>query len=317
MKGDVEQALKCLSQPQYVAIKYVFGKLLEKRAKQEQADCLLFRLLRNGEREYWFLQLKEHCTAYVQELGRDAATRKCHTELQGEVGRPAKEFDRRCMDFWAEMAAIQVLAVDGFRDLRPINKTRDPGTNDYFGRLGQQAAYIEVKNLHANETLLDVLGRELALAVSREPSAYTFRLRLNYPFLRRPKVGQERAIREFVAALRGRKPPFRESIILGDEVVTVDGFDGSGVFQTMGVGTAWPEPLDEEWLLGKVREHANTARGQIPNGDHLKVFVINIDTASASISEEFIQRAESEILEVFDGNVYRKVLFFREALALG
>ena len=88
------------------------------------------------------------------------------------------------MDFWAEMAAIHALAKEGFHEFRPIRK-RYPGTNDYYGVHQQKgAAYIEVKNLHANETLLKVLNRVLADASRRDPSAYAFRLRLNYPFLR-------------------------------------------------------------------------------------------------------------------------------------
>ena len=34
----------------------VFGDVLEKRARQKDPECLLFRLLRERGREYWFLQ---------------------------------------------------------------------------------------------------------------------------------------------------------------------------------------------------------------------------------------------------------------------
>ena len=121
----------------------------------------------------------------------------------------------------------------------------------------------------------------------------------------------------FVSLLRHfeAEAAFQESLKLGDEVATIDAFEGTGVFQTMGLGEGWPEPLDEDWFLGKVREHANTARRQIPDGNHTKVFVINIDSASGSLSQDFIHRAENEILDVFNSNVYPKVLFFREALS--
>jgi hypothetical protein len=98
-------------------------------------------------------------------------------------------------------------------------------------------------------------------------------------------------------------------------VATIDVAAGDGTAHlTRGVGGDWPEPINYDWLLAKVRNKAEEARGQMPDGEHSNVFVINVDSTTAMLSSDFIHRAEQEIAAVFDGKVRPYVLHFRHSV---
>jgi hypothetical protein len=168
-----ERALQNLLLPEYRALRDVFGDVLTKRSKQRESDCFIFRLLERNQ-VHELRDLNRDCAIYVREVGLEEAHRKCKGELSGAVTRPPREFNARCGDFLAEIAAIRVLSGDSFHRFRPIAKNRrDGATNDYHAHREQVPAYVEVKNLHANDTILDVFIREIGRAYERQPSAYS------------------------------------------------------------------------------------------------------------------------------------------------
>ncbi len=315
MTETTELALENLLLPEHSALRDIFGDVLTKRSTQRGSDCFIFRLLAHNH-VHELGELNRDCSVYIRELGLEEAKRKCRRELKGMERRPMREFNARCGDFLAEMAAIRVLSNDGFYQFRSIAESQ-PETNDYRAYWRQVPAYVEVKNLHANETILDVFKREIGRAHQRQPSAYAFDLRIDYAFDYPPTGEQERIIRDFIPRIGGRKPPFRETLNLVNGLATIDVTVGAGTtFLCRGVGGDWPEAVNHEWVLRKVREKAEQGREQIPIGDHMKVFVINVDSTNAVLPFDFVGNAEQEIREVFGNNVRPYVLHFRHSVKL-
>lgn len=308
---SIQVALENLALPQNRPIAEVFGRILEKRSTQRDPSCFIFRLLEHGSNHY-LRQLNDDCDVFSRELGAEEARRKCEKEVKGVVSRPPKDFNRRCGDFLSEMAAIRELRKDGFTDFKAIyNQFLELGTHDYVAARGTMAARIEVKNLHANETVLDVLSRSLAGAHEREPAGFPFHLGIDYPYDNYPTAAQERTIRDFVVGLRGLKPPFRTTLDLADAIASIEVTEGQGTAHlTRGGGGSWPEPLNYHWLLGKVRAKAEDARSQFPNGDYLKVLVVNIDSPSGMLSFDFLRQARDEAKSVIGGDVLVYLLLY-------
>jgi hypothetical protein len=157
---QTNEAMLNLWSPRWGAIRDVFGTVLEKRSKQHDPNCFLLNSLATNAR---VLELvNDDCAVYVRELGLLDARKKCERDLLGQVEGPAGEFNGACGDFWAEMAAIRVLAKKGYREFRAIFKKQFDGTtSDYEANLGARGAHIEVKNMRSNKTVLDVFDREI------------------------------------------------------------------------------------------------------------------------------------------------------------
>ena len=77
------------------------------------------------------------------------------------------------------------------------------------------------------------------------------------------------------------------------------------------IGAESPEPLDKEKFLAKIRDKAIEASGQMKDPKRLKVLVINFDSPSGSVSEDFIRDAEKAIRAEFSGPVEPYVLLYR------
>jgi hypothetical protein len=91
------------------------------------------------------------------------------------------------------MAAIRVLSGDGFHGFKAIHKKQEDGTtSDYKAHLEHVPAYVEVKNLHTNDTIFDVFIREIGRAYERDPSRYAFHLCIEYAYDHLPTGEQER-----------------------------------------------------------------------------------------------------------------------------
>src|ERR1700720_695095 len=216
-----------LSRPEYSALRTVFGKVLEARSKQPQADCSVLNLL--AKKAHPLELLNEDCAIYVREVGLEDTAKKCNRELLGLVERPAREFNGGCGDFWAEMAAIRVLASKGYSRFRPIFTMESDGTtSDYEGYLETAPAHIEVKNMRANKTIVDLFAREIRALYASTPAEYSFNIGVDYPYDDAPSAAQERTIREYVSSLRGGSPPFKEQLDLGDATAWVNVVAGSG-----------------------------------------------------------------------------------------
>lgn len=294
------------------AITALFGEVLAKRRKERESDCFIFRLLHPGL-SHELSALEGDCNVYIRELGLQEAQKKCRHEIKGFVSRPRREFDGRCGDFWAEIAAVRALSQDNFHGFRPLPNTQNGiRVSDYAAKRNNIPAFIEVKNIHANETLLDVFTREIAEAYEAEPSAYRFHLMVDYPFDKAPTREQERLIRQFIRELKAKTPPFRKKLDLITSSADIDVTAGSGTAHLCRlVGGESPEPIDEEWLLKKVRNKAEEAVGQMRVSRDLRVLVVNVDTTTAMLSLDFVRKAKAEIREVFREDVEPYILHFR------
>jgi hypothetical protein len=311
--ATVDQAFRDLLLLENRPIHDIFGEVLAKRTKQRESDCFIFRLLALGQ-IHELDDLKRDCGIYIRELGLKEAQQKCRDEIIGAVRLPSGDFNARCGDFWAEMAAVRVLSDDHFHRFKPIAR-KQQRTSDYLANVESVPAYVEVKNLHANEIILDVFVREIREAHGRQPSSYAFHLRVDYPYDHRPTGEQERIIRDFIQRIEGRQPPFRAALDLVNFQATIDVTAGDGnAHLCRAVGGDYPEPVNEEWLLKKVRNKAEEALGQMPADDHVRALVINVDSTTAMLSSDFFEKAQQEIRDVFVGSVRPYVLHFRHVI---
>jgi len=310
----VDQAFANLLSLENRPIQDIFGEVLAERNKQRESDCFIFRLLALGQINE-LAELKRDCDIYIRELGLKEAQRKCRDEIMGAVRLSPREFNARCGDFWAEMAAVRVLADEHFYRFRPFARKEGKRTSDYLANLESVPAYVEVKNLHANEIILDIFVREIRKAYSRQSSSYAFHLRVDHPYDHRPTGEQERIIRDFIQRIGGRQPPFREALNLVNFQATVDVTAGEGnAHLCRAVGGNYPEPVNEEWLLKKVRNKAEEALGQMPVDYHVRALVVNVDSTTAMLSSDFFEKAQQEIRDVFMENIRPYVLHFRRLI---
>lgn len=309
--STVAEALNNLELPQYSSIRAIFGKALVKRSKQKEVRCALFNLL--ATRAHPLELLNEDCASYIAEIGLVDAQRKCNSDVLGNAGRPFVDFNGSCADFWAEMAAIRVLRDKGYSRFCAIHKELADGTtSDYEACHGDARAYIEVKNMRPNKTILDTFDKEIRRRYGMEPSKYAFNVAVDYPYDNRPTGEQEGRISGFLKSIRGRKPPFHETLDLVEAIAHVTVLEGRGTaLMTRGVGPESPEPLNKAWFLSKIRAKAEVAFSQMKDVNRVKVLVINFDSPSGSISADFIPSAQEVIREVFNGAVDPYVLLYR------
>jgi hypothetical protein len=308
----VERAMEHLALPEVSSIRDVFGEILAKRSTEKNPDCALFRLLR---RKGWPLDiLNEDCRLFVEAIGAQGARRKCHAELMGKVGRPANEFNGSTDDFWSEIAAVRTLVANGFRNIRAIHKKQPDGsTSDYEASYGPDAAHIEVKNVRSNKTVLHVFDEEIRKQAASDPTRFWFHLAIRYGYDNPPTAEQDRRIRDYVRSLRGRVPPFNDVLDLAEAKARISVTAGVGTSMMFsGFGPDSPEPIDKGRFLNKIRDKAGEALAQMKDQKNLKVVVINYNSPSASISEDYLRDAEKLILEHFNGAVRPIILVARQ-----
>ena len=311
MTDGIERAMQNLSLPQYSNIRTLFERVLTARSKQRHSGCAVLGMLAKSADILKLLD--EDSAIYLREIGVPDARKKCESDLLGQVKRPEIEFNGAFGDFWSEIAAIRVLASKGYHHFRAIHtKQSDGKTSDYEAYLGDMPAYVEVKNMRANKTIVDVFHREIRQFHRSDPTGYAFNIRVDYPYDNPPTGAQERAIHKYVASLRGRKPPFRESLDAGDAAVRITVKEGSGTAMMMrGIGPETPEPLSKERFLAKIHDKAEEALAQMKDKQRVRVLVINFDSPSACIAKEFIYDAEEVVRTVFNGAVQVYVLHYR------
>jgi len=300
-----------LALPEFSSIRDVFGKVLAKRSTQKNPDCALFHLL---ARKGWPLEiLNEHCRIYVEAIGVQAAQRKCHAELMGKANRPASEFNGSTDDFWSEMAAVRTAVATGFDKIRAIHKKQPDGsTSDYEGYLGPDAAHIEVKNIRSNKTVLHVFDEEIHKQAVNEPAQFRFHLAIRYNYENPPTNEQDRKIRDYVKSLRGRVPPFNDTLDLVEAKARISVTAGAGTSMMFsGLEPDSPESINKVKFLQKMRDKAGEALAQMKNQKKLKVVIINYNSPSGSLSVDYIRDAEKLILEHFNGAIRPIILVAR------
>jgi hypothetical protein len=286
------------------------------RSKQPIPGCSLFNLL--TLRTDPLSLLNRDCATYIQEIGLADAQRKCADDVLGNVIRPVLEFNGACADFWAEMAAIRTLSQEGYSQLRAIHqKQLDGSTADYEAFLDKAPVHIEIKNLRPNKTVTDIFHEELRRLYCSDPEGYPFNLQVSFPYDEPPTGEQDRTIRKFVATMRGRIPPFRDCLLLGNTEAKINVIQGVGTAMGIrGIGPESPKPLNKERFLAKIADRAAKAASQMKDDKRLKVLVINFDSPSGSVSADFIQDGKDTIRAVFGGNVRPYILLYRHLVRL-
>lgn len=310
--STVRVALDNLGMPQYGNMRAVFEKVLLQRSRQQEPRCSLFNLL--ARRADPLDKLNEDCGIYINAVGLADAQRRCNDFLMGNAGRPFLQFNGLCADFWAEMAAIRVLTENGYSQFRAIHKKLPDGsTCDYEAYRGARLARIEVKNMRPGATMVDAFDREIRRRYAVKPSHYGFNVAVDYPYDNPPTAERERRITSFFDSIRGLNPPFKRELHLGEAVARVTVREGAGTCMMIrGISSESPETLDKERFLRKVRDKAGEAYSQMKGSNHLKVLVINFDSPSGSISDDFILDAQEVMREVFKGTVDPYFLFYRQ-----
>jgi hypothetical protein len=275
---SIDEVMRNLLLPQYSGIRDVFDTVLAMRSRRSQPSCSLLNLL--ATKQHILELLNEDCIIYVREIGSTDARKKCESDLLGKAKRPEAEFNGACDDFWSEMAAIRVLAEAGYHGFHAIRKQKRAGTtSDYEAHLGNRSAHIEVKNMRAGKTVLDVFDREIRRLYASEPDKYAFNIQVDYPYDNDPTGEQGRTIRSYVASLRRRQPPFKDQLDLGEAVARINVIQGSGsALMIRNIGPDPPEPLSKAKFLAKIRDKAEEARAQMKDKQRLRVLVINIST---------------------------------------
>jgi len=304
------KALTSLQDIRHAAIRDVFGAILKKRATATEPDCTLFQWLAHGA--FSLDLLNKDCAVYVRELGLGNARQKCATELDGKARGPKKEFNGAFADFWSEMAAISELYKRGYRNFCPLRTRHDVGTSDYSAVLHEKTCHIEVKNMRTNETVFDIFDLEIRRLFHLSPAEYSFTLEVNYDFDNRPTGDQAKAVRAFVSSLRGKTPPFHETLQLDEGIAKINVTAGSGTaFMTRNSVSDSPEPLSRTYFLNRVRDKAEEARAQMKHSPHSKVLVLNFDPPAGSLTLDLVDDAVATMRNVFEGEIDAYFLFYR------
>jgi hypothetical protein len=308
----INHAMANLALPECSSIRDVFGRVLDKRSKQQNPECALFTIL--AMKQYPLQQLNEDCGIFVNAIGLADTQRKCRDALMGKATGPAGEFNGSTDDFWSEMAAVRTLINRGFDRIRAIHKQQlDGTTSDYEAYLGDTAAHIEVKNVRSNPTVLNVFDGEINKQFASEPAQYGFHLAIRYAYDNRPTAEQDRKIREYVKSLRGRVPPFQDALDLTEATAQISVTKGPGTSMMIrGLRPDSPESFSKERFLAKMREVAGNALSQMKDENRLRVAVINFNSPSGSISEEYLHEAEELIVNDFGGAIQPIILFYRQ-----
>jgi hypothetical protein len=311
LSQSADTALQNLCLPQHSEILNVFGRVLRARAKWREPSCAILDMLERKDRILELLN--EDCAVYISQIGLVDARKKCEHDVLGQVKQPAKKFNGICGDFWSEMAAIRELAKNGFHKFRAIASGKAAQTAcDYEAYFHSEPADIEVKNIRSSPTVLDIFDECIRENFRSEPSEYAFNIQVEYPYDSRATPQQVRAIRSYVASLRGRTPPFNDDLDLGEASARTHVIAGLGTtFLTRAIGLDSPEPLRKDKFLAKIHEKAVEALAQMKNKQRVRALVINVDSPSGSIPEEFIRAAQDVVSLAFRGEVKPFILHYR------
>ncbi len=239
---------------------------MKERCDNPAPACLLLDQLSLCQ-EYYLKMWDADCSAYLLCLREPRmGALKAEDDLFSRAKSCSRdEFDKYVGDFDAEMTAVRELSRIGFREFESILTRPDVKTVDYRARLNSDDVCVEVKNIRAPITILDVFASGIRARHREEPSR------------------------------AGKKAPFAENLELdGGIAVTVRIENGSGqAAMTRGEGFEKRGETSLPGFLNKVDFHTRKAMLQFanePNRAH--VLVLNINTPAGSIWSDFLNAAE-------------------------
>jgi hypothetical protein len=229
----------------------------------------------------------------------------------GRVNSTPKDFDSYLGDFDAEMCAVRELGKIGYSEFEPVLTKLDEKTVDYCAKLESVEVAIEVKNLRAPITILDVFASSLRAELAANPSLYSFRLSLTYYSDNTVTPVQRHEIISYVQKIAGRTPPFVDKLELSGRVeVTVRVEQGFGeAMMSRGEGFDRYGEVSLPGFLNKVEFHARTAISQFATEPDIKhVLVLNINSPSAGIWLDFLNAAAERVYTVSNGSMHCEFL---------
>jgi hypothetical protein len=314
-----ELALERMSRPDMASVSAVLGGVLRERCQNVFPACILLDQLSQNQALYLGMW-ESDCSAYLSYL-RDPASGsvKAQNDLIGRARSCSRdEFDKYLLDFDAEMAAVRELGKIGFEQFEPIPTLQNAKTVDYTARYNSNDVAVEIKNLRAPRTILDVFGTELRARYREEPSRFPFRLLLTYYSDNTVTELQRREIADYTRNLAGKQPPLLDSLELnGGVALTVRVENGTGdVAMTRGEGFERRGETSLQGFLNKVDFHTRSAISQFatePNRAHVLVF--NINSPAGSIPSDFLNAAAERVADLSNGDVRCEFLLHRYRIA--
>lgn len=301
-----DSALARLSLPDLVNLKSVLGEILERRCSSADPVCSLLSQLAQDQSQ--FLQLWESdCSCYLRflKVGNSGAV-KAQNDLMGRVNSARDNFDSYLGDFDAEMCAVRELGNIGYSNFEPVLTRPDDKTVDYWAIFQSENVAIEVKNLRAPITILDMFASSLRAEFARSPKLYPLRVHLTYYSDNTVTNVQREEITNYVRNLSGRTPPFIDKVKLNGEIdVTVRVEQGSGeAMMSRGEGFGRYGELSLPGFLNKVEFHTRTALLQFATEpDRKHVLVLNINSPSGAIWSDFLNAAAESVHSVSGGSI--------------
>lgn len=313
-----ETALTRLSLPDLVGVKTVLGTILEQRCASGNPACTLLTQLAQNQSQ--FLAIWESdCSSYLQYLrDQNTSAQKAEADLMGRVHSARTDFDSYLGDFDAEMCSVRELGKIGYGEFEPVLTKLDGKTVDYHAKVESTGVAIEVKNLRAPITILDVFASSLRAKLAEHPSLYSFCLNLTYYSDNTVRTVQRQEIVSYVQKLAGRIPPFVDKLELSGSVeVTVRVEQGSGeAMMSRGEGFEKYGEVSLPGFLNKVEFDARSAISQfLTEPDRKHVLALNINSPSGAIWSDFLNAAAERVHTVSHGSIHCEFLLHGHRIA--
>ncbi len=307
------RVLSTLRQPQYSALRDVFGSVVEMRLKSSTSESSLIRLLASNL-AHLLRSINDLCASYIRALGDSEKARgKCEADLRKRAKKDAdSKFSGAFGDFFAEMAAVSELSKMGVTEFEPV-LTGVNESVDYRAKRAGKDVCIEVKNIRAPITIFDFCADELRRLHAEAPTDYPFRLTVRCETDNTITAAQQDAITTYLASVKGRKVPFEDSLKLEHGVrVVLTVRAGSGqAMQLRAMRVDAPDTLNIEGFLNKVHDKTIKAMQQFDSsGCSTQLLVLNIMTPMASLDQTYVDAAREQVRQDSNSTVEPVILFY-------
>jgi hypothetical protein len=313
-----DAALARLSLPDLSDVKTVLGAVLERRCASVNPACSILSQLALDQNQ--FLRIwKDDCCGYLRFLrDKSIGSLKAQNDLMGRVNSAREEFDSYVGDFDAEMCTVRELGEIGYSKFDPMLTKVDAKTVDYRATYESHSVAIEVKNLRAPITILDVFASSLRMARIENASSYALRICLTYYSDNTVTKAQREEIVSYLRSVAGRTPPFSDKLDLSGGVeVRVRVESGAGeAMMSRGEGFERRGEVSLPGFLNKVEFHARTALSQFATEwDREYVIVFNINSPSGAIWSDFLNAAAERVYSVSGGSIRSEFLLHGHRIA--
>ena len=297
----------------YRSIEKLIGGIIGTRLERDDPSCNIVGFLA-APIEHLLRMQEAHCEKYIAILGMEPARAKIEADLLGPAKRcGAEEFNGKYSDFFSEINAVIELTKIGFTNFVAIIADPSARTSDYVALRNGIKTCIEIKHLRAPVTVFDFFSAKMRSAHESEPDNYAFSVGLTYPNDNTISTGKKVSIHSYVQAIKGRTPPFTDSLTFVDDSSILDirvSTGSGGCFLSRYASVGDPSRINIESFLGKVAEKAERAMRQTENSNCARCLVIDIDTAVGEIDGDLIDAARAKVAETSRGHLNCVLLLY-------